>query len=482
MKRKTTFYHITDSHLLSPDIWVEGGAIDRRERGDQIALKATPQILDAFIEKILADDEADAVLFTGDNVNEGDVQSHEAFRARLERLTAAGKRVFVTSATHDYCGAGDDENTFRACRYTKDGTEPIPFLRKGELFGFYYDYGPKQAIDVHRESGSYVVRLCDGVRLAMIGDNGNGRSHCGLFEDGMRWLQNALHEAREAGEYVLLAVHHPVLPPWEVFRHMADYELFGGYRELYEMMCAENVRVVFTGHTHLQSIRKYTDSAGRWFLDVSTIALANAAGKMRRVTADADSGVCTVRSVGIETLPGADAGGRSPFECLYGLNFPGILERLLPLGAHDFDAFLALADGFLPAEKLRSHKKAIRFACRRLERMKLSAAARLSATWKKLTPAQRKSAGRERLTDVVFEVLRHIYPGNAPYPPGTVEHTVFTGCAEKLDRFVRRFHIEALQKLVPPGSSFAEIVQDFLYNNRTGDDDAICFSLREADS
>ena len=473
---KTTFYLLTDTHYVSPQIWVEGDPINGRERGDQIALKATPQILDAFFEKILADDEADTVIFTGDNVNSGDLASHEEFRERLTRLTDAGKKVFVISATHDYCGAGDDENTFGACRYTETGTEPVPFMRKAGLFDFYRDFGPKQAISVHRESRSYVVQLCGGVRLVMIDDNGNGRSHCGLFADGMAWLRDELRKAKDDGDFVLLATHHPVLPPWDVFRHVADYELYGGYRELMALMCEENVRVVFTGHTHVQNIRKFTDDAGRSLYDVSTIAIANAAGKMRRVTVDPEAGVCDIRSVGIETLPGET---ESSFEQLYYLNFPGILEKMLPLGATDFDAFLLLADWMMPKEKLQRHRRLIPFACRKLQKLRVSTAAKLGGSWKTLSPAQRTAAKQERVTDVLFGVLRHIYTGNAPFPPETVENVVVSALAARADRLVRRFRIEAVQKLIPPGSSLCEMAQDFLYNTRTGDDDAICISLKD---
>lgn len=476
MNRKTAFYLLTDTHYVSPQKWVEGEPITRRERGDQIALKATPQILDAFLDKILADSGTDTVVFTGDNIDDGDVLSHAEFRRRLETLTAAGKKVYVTTATHDYCGDGEDENTFRACRYTENGTEPIPFLHKGELFDYYFDYGPRQALRVHRESGSYVVQLGDGVRLIAIGDNGNGHSYCGLLEDGMQWLAQAIREANTAGDLTLLAVHHPVLPPWEVFRHMAEYELLGGYRDVQKLMCEGNVRVVFTGHTHVQSIRKYTDAQGRWFLDVSTIALANAAGKMRKVTVDADSGACAIESIGIETLPGTN--GKSAYAALYPLNFPGILEQLLPLGAHDFDAFLRLADGFLPTDKLRAHRRAVMLVCRRLETVRLSAAAKFGGAWRTMTSLQREQAKKERLADVLFEVLRHIYSGNAPYTPDTAEYAALHGAAQRLDRIVRTLHIEAAQKCIPPGSSLAEMLDDFLYNNRTGDDDAIRFDLR----
>lgn len=477
--KKTAFYLITDSHLVSPEVWVEGAPINMRERSDQIALKATPQILDTFLKKILADEQTDTVIFTGDNVDNGDMASHIAFRQRLEMLTAAGKKVYVVSATHDYCGAGDDENMFSAARYTETGREPIPFMRKSELFDFYYNYGPAQAISVHRDSRSYVVQLCDGVRLVMIDDNGNGRSHCGLFADGMQWLKDELEKAKADGDYVLLAVHHPVLPPWEVFRHMVDYELYGGYRDLYKLMCEENVRVVFTGHTHVQSIRKYTDDEGRWFLNVATIALANAAGKMRKVTVDAESGVCDVQSIGIETIDGLDTGGKSAFEYLYRINIPGILEKLLPLAETDYDAFLSLADGLpLPSDMLKKYKSIVRLVCRKAEKLTLAKLAHLSGAWHNLSKEQRIYAKQSHAMDTVFEVLRHIYPGNAPYTPGTPEHTVITAVTQKLDRIVARFHIDAVQKLIPPGSSLEEMVQDFLYNNRTGDDDSIRFSLR----
>ena len=478
MSRQTSFYLLTDTHYVSPRRWVEGRPFTLRERGDQIALKATPQILDAFFEKILADGTTDTVIFTGDNVDDGDLFSHEEFRDRLGRLTAAGKKVYVINATHDYCGAGDDENGFSAARYTETGTEPIPFMRKSELLDYYFDYGPKQALSLHRESRSYAVQLCDGVRLVMIDDNGNGRSHCGLFEDGVQWLTEQIRAAKDAGDFVLLATHHPVLPPWDIFAKAAEHELYGGYRDLWDLMCAENVRVVFTGHTHVQNIREYQDGEGRFFYNVATIAIANAAGKMRRVTVDADAGTCDVKSVGIEhiDLPGAE--GKTAYELLYPINFPGIVERLLPLVKTDYDAFLDLAEGFLPVDQLKKHKTAVKALVGKLMKMKLSTAAKFGGAWRSLSPEQRRQAKEEPLIGVVYEILRHIYTGNAPYGPETAENIALTGVVRRVDGLVRKFRIAAVQNLIPEGSSLVEVARGFLYNDRTGDDDSICISLK----
>ncbi|HAQ63660.1 MAG TPA: hypothetical protein DCR23_04275 [Ruminococcaceae bacterium] len=474
----TSFYLLTDSHYVSKKNWVEGKPITFRERSDQIALKATPEILDTFIDKIIADSETDTVLFTGDNVNNCDMNSHYEFRERLERLVNAGKKVYVIYATHDYSGSGEDNNWFSGCRYTETGTEPIESMKKGGLYEFYCDYGPKQALSVHRESGSYSVKLGDRVRLIAIVDNGDGGGYCGLFEDGVEWLKNEIKAAENDGDYVLLATHHPVLPPWEIYRHVADHEMYGGYRELWKIMCENGVRVIFTGHTHIQNIRKYTDDNGSWFIDISTVALANSAGKMRKVTVDAESGECNVTSIGIDKLNGLDTGGLSAYEYLYPLNFPGIWEKLIPFAASDYDEFLGLAEGYLPDDKLRKYKALVKLASKKAIKMKMSTVAKLGKSWRAMSPTQKQQLKSIKLTDTVFEILRHIFTGNAPFTPDTVEYKALDGLIARADRLVERFNIKQVKKIIPERSSLREIAQDFLYNCRTGNDDEIQISLK----
>ena len=128
--QKTSFYLLTDTHLLSKEMWVEGKPITMRERGDQIALKLSTEILDSFIDKIIADKETETVVFTGDNVNSGDLASHADFKKRIDYLVEAGKKVCVVSATHDYCSPNGEDECFNhgAIRYTAEGSEPVPFM------------------------------------------------------------------------------------------------------------------------------------------------------------------------------------------------------------------------------------------------------------------------------------------------------------------------------------------------------------------
>ncbi|MBQ7638129.1 MAG: metallophosphoesterase [Clostridia bacterium] len=468
-----SLYILTDTHYVSKRIFSSDKALRGREKGDQIALVKSVEILRSFFKRILEDENSDAVLITGDLVNGGDRESHEDFISELKTLTAAGKRVFVTTATHDYCGMGDDENFFTATRYLDDGSEPAECVRKGELFDLYRAFGPDQSDSVDKESGSYSLKLYDGVRLIAINDNGNGRSHCGLFDEGFRWLEEEIDKANAAKEMVLLAVHHPVIPPWDVFSHVVDFEMFGGYKRLSEMMCEKGVRVIFTGHTHVQSIRRFEDAQGRYFFDVATTAAVSAAGCMRKVLLDTGNRTCDIKSVRIDSIDGVDMQGKSFFDYVYGLNFVGAVEKSLPLATSDYDAFLEGVSGVLPVDKLKAHPVIVKAALKKLGKLKLSTLAKFGKKYGGITKEEMAAIKGEKAMPVLFEITRHIYSGNAPFTPDTAEYKVLKGTVEKAQKLAKTFRVSALDKVVPPGQTLWDVAEPFVYNNRTGNDDEI---------
>ena len=478
MENKHSFYILTDTHYVSKRAFAPGSrSFRRREAGDQIALVSSVEILRSFFDKIMKDPDADAVLITGDLVNSGDKLSHEDFIEELRVLTAAGKRVFVTTATHDYCGMGDDENFFTACRYTEDGTEPAEPVRKAELAGLYADFGPNQSDSVDAESGSYSLRLFDGVRLIALNDNGNGRSHCGLFDESFQWLENEIDAANAAGETVLLAVHHPVLPPWDVYAQAVDFEMFGGYKRLRALMCEKGVRVIFTGHTHVQSIRKYEDAQGGYFYDVATTAAVSAAGNMRKVTVDTAAKTCAVDTVRIDTINNYDTEGKGFREYVYGLNFVGLLEKAMPLAKTDWPRFLEEVSPVLPVDKLKSHERLARAGIKKLEKLKMRTLAKFGKGLGGITKEEIAALGEERALPVLFTIGNHVQSGNAPYGPETPEYKVLKGAVLQGEKLVNVFKKGALDSLIPPGQNLWDVAEPFVCNNRTGDDDRIVIDL-----
>jgi len=468
-----SLYILTDTHYVSKRTFTDGPAFQRREKGDQIALRASVEILRSFIDKIIEDKNSDAVLITGDLVNNGDKNSHEDFIEELKTLTDAGKRVFVTTATHDYCGMGDDENFFTATQYFDDHTEPAECVRKHELFPLYYAFGPKQSSSIHEESGSYSLKLFDGVRLIAINDNGNGRSYCGLFDDGFLWLENEIDKANANNEMVLLAVHHPVIPPWDVFSHVVDFEMFGGYKRLSGIMCEKGVKVIFTGHTHVQNIRKYTDDKGRFFYDVSTAAAVSAAGCMRKVLLDTDKKSCEITSVRLDKINGYNTDGKNFFDYVYHLNFTGALEKALPLALSDWDGFLSGVEGVLPADKLKAHPHIVKTAVKKAQKLKVSTLAKFGKKYNGMTRDEIKGVKDKKALPVFFTIARHIYTGNAPYSPDTAEYKVLMGTVKKVEKLAKTFRVSALDKIIPTGQTLWDVAEPFVCNNRTGNDDEL---------
>lgn len=471
-------YILTDTHYLSKRMWEECEHIDNREKGDQIAIKSTPEILRSFFKKIIEDTETEYVLITGDLINNGDRISHEDFMNELKILTDAGKKVLVTCATHDYAGLGDDENIFSPVYYTKDGCKPAERVYKTELPSLYFDFGHKYADSIDEESGSYSVPFEGGFRLIAIYDNGNGRSHCGLLEKGFNWLENEIKKANEKGEWVFLAVHHPVISPWPVYKAVADFEMFGGYKKLSEMMCENGVNVIFTGHTHVHGIKKYEDEKGRFFYDITTSAIPSAMGRMRKVTFDKNEGKCFVESIGIKKIEDYDTNGLSAREYIYSLNFIGLIEKSIPLMDTDWERFCHNIDRVASIPFLRKHPLISKTAIKIFLKIKMTLPARFGKKAGGVTREDMKYLKNLYFKDVLINIVSRVFSGNGPYPPETAEYRALTGSVIRGVKLLKIFGVD-IDKLIPGDENALETLEHFLYNDRTGDDDSIIIDMEK---
>ena len=101
-----------------------GKAYDAANTKSQLLLKDAPALLDAAFRQIKADKRTDIVLLSGDTTSNGDYDSHKEFIAMLRDLKAAGKRVYVITATHDY---QDDGQT---TAYRDDEKIKIPAAKR----------------------------------------------------------------------------------------------------------------------------------------------------------------------------------------------------------------------------------------------------------------------------------------------------------------------------------------------------------------
>ena len=68
---KLQFYIMADNHYFSKKLWVDGPAIEGRCHGDQVVIKESPEVNEAFFRIIENDTQTDLVVIIGDLINCG---------------------------------------------------------------------------------------------------------------------------------------------------------------------------------------------------------------------------------------------------------------------------------------------------------------------------------------------------------------------------------------------------------------------------
>ena len=460
---------MADNHYFSKKLWVEGPRIQSRCHTDQVLIKESPEINEAFFRLIENDSETDTVVLIGDLVNLGEKLCHDEFTERLRQLQKKGKRVFVLTATHDYNGCGEDENEFVASGYSENGTYPVPCTKRADLDSIYRPFGRDKADSEY--DMSYSVNV-DGYRFILLNDDGNGHTDCGLDDDGNEWLEIELIKAKENKEPVLLFTHHPVIAPYPVYEAVAPTEMYGRHPVLKEMMMKHDAKVVFTGHTHVHTIRKITDGEKELF-DVGTTSVVSAYGKIRKVTLE--NGVADIKTVDLpEEIEGIPGGSRQVAESCFG----GYYRRLIDTAIKDYGAFIRLGHGLIPADKAKKYRFVIKPALKTFSKINMSFAGRFGKKYSGLGKDEIRKRKDEKLIDVCFVILDRFFQGDAPYTPDTYEHKVISGALKKGDRIMKILKIN-LSEYINGIDSLWALVEPLVHNTRTGCDREIKIKLTD---
>ncbi len=466
---KLQFYIMADNHYFSKELWVDGPRIESRSHTDQVIIKESPEINEAFFRLIENDSETDTVVLIGDLINLGEKQCHEEFTDRLRRLQQNGKRVLVLTATHDYNGCGEDENGFVATGYNANDTYRVHCTRRYELDEIYRPFGRSDADSEYDMSYSINV---DGYRFILLNDDGNGHTDCGLDDKGNEWLENELIKAKKNGETVLLFTHHPVITPYPVYEAVAPTEMYGRHPILKQMLMKYGIKVVFTGHTHVHTIRKITDGTNELF-DVGTTSIVSAYGKIRKVTLE--NGVADIRTVDLpEEIEGIPGGSKQVAQSCFG----GYYRRLIDTAIDDYDAFIKLGHGLVPADKAKQFRFVIKPALKAFSGINMSFAGKVVKKYSGLTRAECKKHKNEKLMDVLFVILDHFFQGDAPYTPDTYEYHVIYGALHRADAIMKTFKI-SLSKYINGIDSLWTLVEPLVHNMRTGCDREIKIKLND---
>lgn len=450
MSNELKFYLITDLHHYAECLGTSGKGYEKVLSKDQKCLKQTGAIIDAYVDRILEDKDINIVLVDGDVSCNGAMESHLDLIPKLRRLKDGGKRVFVITATHDYCVEGNEVGEGFKC--VGDEILPATLTTREELVDLYFEFGMNEALSIHKESHCYSVKLQDGYRLLCLNDDGD-RIFCGYYEDTLRWIDEEIDKARAAGDYIFAMTHHPVLPPSPIYPIISERDMLGDWEKTAKHLADKGIKFIFTGHTHIMNIARLVTEKGNELYDINTSSLVGYPSVMRKVAFDDEK--VHVSSVQLTEF-NADFEGMDATDFMK-MRFDSFLNRVFDTVAFDYDTFahdVAPSFSFTPERAYRL-KFPLNFIGKQLHSLTFKKLGRLLGISKSVAP----EIFDRNVKDFAIELVRNVYYGDEPYTPDTPEYKACTAAFKRIKQLTR-----PIKKLHEPIARFSDIFEGVLYN------------------
>lgn len=450
---------LTDIHYYAKETGTSGKAYDIANSKSQLLLAESEEVLATAFEQIASDKRSDIVLISGDITSNGEFESHEGITRMLRDLKSKGKRVFVITATHDFRKEGIT-NAYRG-----DEKIQIPAATRDMLFDMYREFGPDQAIAVHRESMSYIVQLCDGYRLFALNDDTNLNGKSGFSDECFQWISDRAKEAREDNQFIIAMTHHPLVAPSPIYEIIGKGDMLGDYKERIEQLADIGVQFIFTGHTHIPNISAYQSEKGNILYDICTASPIGYPGAMRSVTFNPDNGSVSVSTDFVNT---------PEFLKIKGLELRPVLEEqligvirgMIKTAGEDIDRLADMVTSIsIKPKVVYKFGWIIKPIFKLLNSLKVGTIAKWTKKETGLKPNDYASIKNVKVVDIISELVLSLFGGESKYPPESPTYKITLGFLSILDSILKTLRID-LKKIIKVKPSLVDLVEPLLYNSK----------------
>lgn len=457
---------MTDTHLCSKRNWkCDPYSVPRAN--EPLQVRESEEILLEAFDYILKDKETDVVLITGDITNNGERDSHIDLVKMLADLQAKGKKVYVTTSTHDFCYDGEtsygyDENG----KYTED----IEVVKREELFDMYRQFGIDQSIDYILPSMSYVVDLDDMNRLMMLNDDEDedpkpGPRFCGYTKEELEWIKKHMDKAKEDGVHLIATTHHPLIPPSKFYSAFSERDMLKNYKEMQEFFADNGVKLVLTGHTHMHKIGYYKSNKGNPLYSVGTGATTSYPVSFRRITLDFDNDKVGVETIQLETLSRYDLKGQSlPDYAKEGLVL--MIEDMIKAMGANKDLFAAHARGISVSRSLvYTYWPIIKPIGKYLDKLTFRKVWKWTKKETGLKEDEIKEIKDKRFIETIVYAFEKLHSGDPAIYTTSPEYKITVAFFAVVDSFMHALGKENF--------SSQDIISELLFNNYIPDNDVV---------
>lgn len=457
-KAPLTVTVVTDTHYYAKSTGTEGKAYEAANTKSQMLLKNSAELLDAAFRQIKADKRTDIVLISGDTTSNGEYDSHKEFIAMLRDLKAAGKRVYVITATHDYQDDGQT-NAYRGDEKIK-----IPAAKREELYDMYREFGPDEAISVHRDSMSYVVQLQEGYRLFAINDDRNLTGKSGISDDCYKWLCEQAEDARRNGQFILAMTHHPLIAPSPIYALIGKNDMHGDFDVRREQYADLGIQFMLTGHTHIHHIDKCESARGNTLYTIATSATVGYPAPIRTVVVDESAGIVSTTTDFITEKVNFDLEGKTLQEYLKN-QLVGMVRDMVKAAGGDTHQFADMVTAMSIKKKL-IYKIGwlIKPFAKRLNSLTIGTVAKWTKKETGLQPQDYADIKDRSVVDFIVDLVTNLYAGENLYNPEDAEYKITMGLLSIFDSVFDALHVP-VRKLLKVSDSLTDFVEPLLHND-----------------
>ena len=256
--QEPVFWVLSDTHLLEKSMFDDGTEFER------VKLTSAGKDLEYQEENIAAlvdlaiKEQPTGVIITGDLTLNGEKRSAEKLAELLQPLEENNVDCYVIPGNHDINDGW--ARTFRGDKAYK--TEQINAKDFETIFSMSY----KAVKDKDKDSLSYVIDVNDELQFLMLDTNIYGKlegttvpqTKGRLKDETLTWLKKHLEKGKTKNKKTILFMHHNLLKHNELI-----YEGFvlENTFELQQIIKDYEVPLVFSGHTHTQSIKENKELA-----------------------------------------------------------------------------------------------------------------------------------------------------------------------------------------------------------------------------
>ncbi len=449
---------LTDTHHYSLESGSSGSAYEKAKSKSQKLLAESGELLDTAFNQIAENKESDILLVSGDITADGELTAHKEIIEKFRDLKNKGVRVYVITATHDFRESGETN------AYDGDKTVKTPTATRDMLFDMYREFGPDEAIAVHRQSMSYIVQLADGYRLFALNDDTNLSEKSGFSDECFEWITEQAIKARNDGQFIIAMTHHPLIAPSPIYELIGKGDMLGDYDKRLYQLADIGIQFIATGHTHIHNISVAQSDRGNVIYDICTGTPIGYPGVIRYLDIIPENNVVKASTTYVNEPESYKKSGVSLKE-VFENQLIGTIRGMIETAGTDIDKLADMATSIsIKPKVIYKFGWIIKPVFKFLNSLKIGTVAKWTKKETGLKKADYADIKDRKVVDLITELALNLFGGESKYPPETPTYKITIGFLNIIDSLLKTVHVD-LKKILKVVPDAASLVEPLLYNS-----------------